>query len=105
MCGIAGMAGPTAGRSVIRVRAMCDLWSHRGPDGGGEWVAEHAVLGIRRLRVIDLISGDQPKFNEDGSVVTVFNGEIYNFMELRAELISRGHTLTSASDTEVIVHL
>lgn len=78
---------------------------HRGPDSGGEYVGAGATLGIRRLRVIDLQTGDQPMTNESESVWAVFNGEIYNYNELRSELTARGHRLHTRSDTEVIPHL
>jgi asparagine synthase (glutamine-hydrolysing) len=78
---------------------------HRGPDSRGMHVSDGVGLGIQRLRVIDLRTGDQPIYNEDRSVVVVLNGEIYNFQELRARLSAAGHEFTTASDTEVIVHL
>lgn len=84
---------------------MRDALVHRGPDSGGERVDPHVALGIRRLRIIDLATGDQPMSNEDGRVWTVFNGEIYNYRELRDELAARGHVLHTSSDTEVIPHL
>ncbi len=87
------------------MRAMRDRLVHRGPDAGGEFVDPYAALGVRRLRIIDLMTGDQPQSNEDGTVWTVFNGEIYNFRELREELAGRGHRFVTVSDTEVIVHL
>ena len=84
---------------------MRDIMVHRGPDDAGMFIDGPVGLGHRRLSIIDLAGGHQPISNEDGSVTVVFNGEIYNFGELRRELISRGHTLTTRSDTEVIVHL
>jgi asparagine synthase (glutamine-hydrolysing) len=78
---------------------------HRGPDDSGIYVAHEAVLGHRRLSIIDLSTGNQPLSNEDHSIWTVYNGEIYNYKELQHELVGRGHTLRTASDTEVIVHL
>ncbi|MBI4348325.1 MAG: asparagine synthase (glutamine-hydrolyzing), partial [Elusimicrobia bacterium] len=105
MCGIAGIVGSGADDLVTRMRAMRDRLVHRGPDSGGEHVDARAALGIRRLRIIDLATGDQPISNEDGRVWTVFNGEIYNYRELRDELVARGHTLRTRSDTEVIPHL
>lgn len=105
MCGIAGVVGASAPGRVERVRAMCARLVHRGPDSEGAYADEVAALGVRRLRIIDLITGDQPLANEAGSVWTVFNGEIYNFAELREELVARGHRFRTSSDTEVIPHL
>lgn len=84
---------------------MCAALEHRGPDARGMFRDDRAFLGIQRLRIIDLHTGDQPVFNEDGSVVVVLNGEIYNFGELRAALRRRGHVFSTEGDTEVIVHL
>ena len=84
---------------------MCVGLQHRGPDARGVFVQGSVGLGIQRLRVVDLVTGDQPIRNEDGTVVVVLNGEIYNFQQLRRELSQRGHRLTTAGDTEVIVHL
>ena len=86
---------------------MVEAITHRGPDGKGLFAdpSGRAVLGMRRLAIIDLVSGEQPVFNEDGSVACVFNGEIYNFQSLRHDLERRGHTFKSMTDTEVIVHL
>jgi asparagine synthase (glutamine-hydrolysing) len=87
------------------VEAMMAAMSHRGPDDDGIYSEPYVALGHRRLSIIDLHSGHQPLTNEDGSVVVVFNGEIYNYRELRAELSARGHTFATATDTEVIAHL
>jgi len=84
---------------------MCGAMIHRGPDDEGIWLGDGVALGQRRLSIIDLSNGHQPLSNEDGSVWIVFNGEIYNYPELRAQLLSRGHTLRTNSDTETIVHL
>ncbi len=84
---------------------MCDQIRHRGPDDEGFYVDRHCALGMRRLSIIDLAGGHQPISNEDGSVWVVFNGEIYNFLELRKDLIARGHKFATNSDTEVLVHL
>jgi asparagine synthase (glutamine-hydrolysing) len=105
MCGIAGVAAVEGSANATVMREMRDRLVHRGPDSGGEYVDEHVALGVRRLKIIDLLTGDQPQANETRSVWTVFNGEIYNFHELREELAGRGHRLATASDTEVIVHL
>ena len=84
---------------------MCAALEHRGPDSRGLHLEGQVGLGIQRLRVIDLETGDQPIYNEDGSVVVVLNGEIYNFRELRRDLLRRGHRFATEGDTEVIVHL
>ncbi len=107
MCGIAGIVSAAAGDriEVSTIHRMCQAIVHRGPDDEGIFVKDGTGLGMRRLSIIDLAGGHQPVFNEDRSVWIVFNGEIYNFPELRAELVSRGHRLTTHSDTEVIVHL
>jgi asparagine synthase (glutamine-hydrolysing) len=105
MCGIAGkvpLEGPVE-RPVIE--RMCEVLEHRGPDSRGLFLDDGVGLGIQRLAVIDLETGDQPIFNEDQSIVVVLNGEIYNYRELRASLAQRGHRLATRSDTEVIVHL
>ena len=106
MCGIAGIVR-WDGRPVLEseVRAMCAAMVHRGPDDEGIYVGDGVALGMRRLSIIALDSGHQPVSNEDGSVWVVFNGEIYNYRELRRALQGRGHTLGTASDTETIVHL
>jgi asparagine synthase (glutamine-hydrolysing) len=83
---------------------MCDVIRHRGPDDEGVWMGEEVALGMRRLSIIDLATGHQPIHNEDRSVWTVFNGEIYNFRELRRQLETTGHHFYTATDTEVIVH-
>jgi asparagine synthase (glutamine-hydrolysing) len=83
---------------------MCDVIEHRGPDDSGYYVDDTISIGMRRLSIIDLAGGKQPIFNEDGSIVVVFNGEIYNFRELRYDLEQKGHRFTTDSDTEVIVH-
>ncbi len=84
---------------------MCERIIHRGPDSEGLFVTNGVALGMRRLAIIDLVTGEQPAFNEDKSVTVILNGEIYNYRELRAELEKRGHAFRSASDTEVLPHL
>jgi asparagine synthase (glutamine-hydrolysing) len=84
---------------------MCEAIEHRGPDSRGTHTAPGVGLGIQRLRVIDLVTGDQPISNEDGTVTVVLNGEIYNYRELRKDLERRGHKFSTQTDTEVIVHL
>ena len=106
MCGIAGRFNFNASHPVDRerLRAMTTALTHRGPDADGYYVGDGIGLGHRRLSIIDLATGDQPVANEDGTVLTVFNGEIYNFGEIRRELETLGHVFRTNSDTEVIVH-
>lgn len=106
MCGIAGRFNYDPLRPVDRdvLEAMTDAVAHRGPDAAGHHVAPGIGLGHRRLSIIDLSTGDQPLCNENGTVWTVFNGEIYNFAEVRAELVAHGHRFKTGSDTEIIVH-
>jgi asparagine synthase (glutamine-hydrolysing) len=105
MCGIAGiMSLSDKGVRLEEIRSMCDTMIHRGPDDEGFHIAPGIGLGMRRLSIIDLKGGHQPVHNEDGMVTVVFNGEIYNFDELRQDLEKQGHTFRTHSDTEVIVH-
>jgi asparagine synthase (glutamine-hydrolysing) len=107
MCGICGKVYFDSQRIVMRaeLEQMSQTLEHRGPDGEGIWTAGHVGLAHRRLAIIDLRAvADQPMSNEDGSVWLTFNGEIYNFQELRVELVARGHKFRTTSDTEVIVH-
>lgn len=85
-------------------RRMCDIMAHRGPDGEGFYTNANITLGHRRLSIIDLETGDQPVYSEDGSIVVVYDGRIYNFKELREQLEARGHRFVTETDTEVIVH-
>ena len=103
MCGIVGFVGARADMQEI-LQGMMDAIAHRGPDGQGQFIEGPAALGQRRLSIIDLEGGKQPMFNEDGSLVCIFNGEIYNFQTLREELIAAGHTFATRSDTEVLLH-
>jgi asparagine synthase (glutamine-hydrolysing) len=106
MCGIAGIVAlNNRPVSPEEIRAMCAALAHRGPDDEGFYFRPNVGLGMRRLSIIDLATGQQPISNEDGSVWVVFNGEIYNFQELRADLEARGHRFRTATDTETIVHL
>jgi len=105
MCGIAGVVNSKRGVDTATIRRMCQSIVHRGPDDEGIFVKDGAGLGVRRLSVIDLAGGHQPVFNEDKTICVVYNGEVYNFRELRQELESRGHRFNSHTDTEVIVHL
>ncbi len=106
MCGICGIAssGELPAAAASGVRAMSEALRHRGPDDHGIYADSAAVLGIRRLSIIDVAGGHQPIANEDDRIWVVFNGEIYNHRQLRAELEARGHRFRTRSDTEVIVH-
>lgn len=106
MCGIVGFTTPGQDPAAAKqiVQGMADLIRHRGPDGEGCYADGTAALGHRRLSVIDLAGGGQPMLNEDGTLVVVFNGEIYNYKTLRARLQQRGHTFATDSDTEVLLH-
>ncbi|MGA9543863.1 MAG: asparagine synthase (glutamine-hydrolyzing) [Candidatus Sulfotelmatobacter sp.] len=107
MCGIAGIVGASDDTRIDYdvIHRMCQTLFHRGPDDEGVFVKDGAGLGMRRLSIIDLARGQQPVFNEDRTAWVVFNGEIYNFRELRRELEQKGHRFHTRSDTEVIVHL
>lgn len=108
MCGICGIVYFDKTRQVEDnlLLSMCNSIRHRGPDDEGTWVKDNIGLGFRRLAIIDLSpAGHQPMCNEDGSVWIVFNGEIYNYPELREDLIKKGHTFRSRSDTETVIHL
>ena len=107
MCGIVGAAwtGPNRALSDAALAAMNGAIAHRGPDDDGTYRDDHAALGFRRLSIVDPAGGHQPLANEDGTVWTVYNGEIYNYPALRHRLEARGHTLRSSGDTEVLVHL
>src|SRR5436305_15318801 len=105
MCGIAGILHSDVERTVDRatLRRMTDAISHRGPDGEGFHVDRNVGLGHRRLAIIDLSTGDKPMFSDDKKLALVFNGEIYNYVELKEELKALGHSLRTTSDTEVIL--
>jgi len=106
VCGIAGIVRwDRAPVFEHEIRSMCGAMVHRGPDEEGVYLGDGVALGMRRLSIIDLGNGQQPIANEDGSVWIVFNGEIYNYRELRRQLELKGHTFRTASDTETIVHL
>lgn len=105
MCGIAGIFDaqrPPLGSELAR---MVQIQRHRGPDADGTLVAGPVALGMRRLSIIDVGGSNQPIFNEDGTIAIVFNGEIFNYVELRRELLKRGHQLKTSGDTETLVHL
>ena len=104
MCGFAGFYGQEKEKEEI-LQNMLRTIVHRGPDSEGKYLDEDIALGFRRLSIVDLSEhGNQPMFNEDKSLVLVFNGEIYNFKELRAELLEKGHIFANNSDSEVLLH-
>ena len=107
MCGIAGLIDPSSSAADARahLQRMLDLIAHRGPDGAGLHTVPGLALGMRRLSIIDLEGGWQPVWNEDETIGVVFNGEIYNYLELRRDLLAAGHIFRTQSDTEVLVHL
>lgn len=105
MCGIAGLFNPREKDSRGTIRSMTARLTHRGPDDQGFFEEGSVSLGMRRLSIIDLVGGHQPLYNEDQNLVLVFNGEIFNYRELRSSLMGAGHRFSSASDAEVILHL
>ncbi len=104
MCGFCGFTGSVKDREAI-INKMMDRIVHRGPDSAGVHSDDNITMGFRRLSIIDLSDGSQPMYNEDGSIVLVFNGEIYNYKEIRKVLIEKGHIFKTHADTEVLVHL
>ena len=108
MCGIAGWINLENNRlpnSEAVLHSMCERMKHRGPDSEGLWTDETVALGMRRLSVIDLHTGEQPVYSEDKSIVVMMNGELYNYREVRASLEKRGHKFVTSSDTEILPHL
>src|SRR5436189_3119993 len=106
MCGIAGYVSSKADNDPSRpLRPMANAMRHRGPDDEGYFQEPGVGLAVRRLSIVDLVCGGQPISNEDGTIHVIFNGEIYNYIELRADLEKRGHRLTTHGDTETLVHL
>src|SRR5262249_39046691 len=106
MCGIAGYFGrPNVAAPGALLERMLGAIAHRGPDAQGTFIADDVGLGHARLSIVDLATGDQPMANADKTVWVSFNGEIFNYVELREELIARGHRFVTQSDTEVILHL
>jgi len=101
MCGICGIAGK---REETQIRRMTGIMEHRGPDDEGFYIEDDISLGVKRLAIIDLKTGNQPIFNEKRDMVVILNGEIYNFKELRKELEERGHRFYTKTDTEVLIH-
>ncbi|HEY0459835.1 MAG TPA: asparagine synthase (glutamine-hydrolyzing) [Pyrinomonadaceae bacterium] len=108
MCGIAGwinLENKSSQNGEATLHAMCERMKHRGPDSEGLWVENQVALGMRRLSIIDLATGEQPVYSEDKQVVVVMNGELYNFREVRADLEKRGHKFETQTDTEILPHL
>lgn len=103
MCGFTGFIGETSNSSAV-LEQMMNTIIHRGPDSSGMFIDNKTALGFRRLSIIDLEADSQPLYNEDESYVLIFNGEIYNFMQLREELIAKGHVFVSHTDSEVLIH-
>ena len=103
MCGFVGFIDKTKGKKKI-IKNMADIISHRGPDSSGYYIGDECALGFRRLSIIDLDGGSQPIYNENNDKVIIFNGEIYNYQEIRKELVDKGHIFSTETDTEVILH-
>ena len=103
MCGICGFTGEVLNRDKT-IRDMTEVITHRGPDSDGFFQDDYISMGFRRLSIIDLEAGHQPIYNEDKTLVLTFNGEIYNYKELREELKQAGHTFATDADSEVLVH-
>ena len=103
MCGIAGELS-AAGPPGLPIQCALERIRHRGPDDQGIWQGDNVVLGMQRLSIIDLAGGQQPIWNEDHTCCIVYNGELYNFRELRPTLEARGHSFRTHSDTEVVLH-
>src|SRR5262245_49742143 len=106
MCGIAGWINlkPSHNDEAV-LHSMCETIIHRGPDSEGIWMDDTVALGMRRLSIIDLHTGDQPVMSEDRSVIAMVNGELYNFREVRADLEKRGHKFVTQTDVEIVPHL
>src|SRR4051812_21281391 len=107
MCGIAGFVSQkneNGQERAAKLDAMCRVITHRGPDEQGVAVEGRAALGMRRLSIIDLATGQQPIYNTDRTRLIVFNGEIYNFREIKRDLEAKGHSFRTNSDTETIIH-
>ena len=106
MCGFAGFSvnGLPNDKAEKVIGAMGDRITHRGPDQAASYVDNDIALGFRRLAIIDLSGGSQPIFNEDRSMVLVFNGEIYNYQTIREDLLKKGHVFTTETDSEVLLH-
>ncbi|MEO6655702.1 MAG: asparagine synthetase B, partial [Pyrinomonadaceae bacterium] len=109
MCGIAGWINlkqsNSKDHSEAVLHSMCEAIVHRGPDSEGLWTDDTVALGMRRLSIIDLHTGDQPVFSGDKSIVVMMNGELYNYREVKADLEKRGHKFVTQTDTEIVPHL
>ena len=103
MCGFVGFVDKNKNKKKI-IKEMADIIKHRGPDSDGYYIDDNIALGFRRLSIIDLNNGNQPIYNEDNTKVIVFNGEIYNYQELKDDLINKGHKFSTNTDTEVLLH-
>ncbi|MBQ3265411.1 MAG: asparagine synthase (glutamine-hydrolyzing) [Ruminococcus sp.] len=103
MCGICGFTGKLEQRQDV-IQKMTEVITHRGPDSDGVYMDDYIAMGFRRLSIIDLETGDQPIYNEDGNLVLTYNGEIYNYKELKKELEEKGHRFSTTSDSEVLLH-
>ena len=103
MCGFCGFVNKKSDKKDT-LKNMMDKIIYRGPDSDGMYIDEDIALGFRRLSIIDLEEGSQPIFNEDKSKVILFNGEIYNYKDIRKELIEKGHVFSTKTDTEVLIH-
>ncbi len=103
MCGFVGYVNKEPDKQE-NIKKMADLIAHRGPDSEGYYTDETIAMGFRRLSIIDLNNGSQPIYNEDKTKVIIFNGEIYNYQELREDLIQKGHNFSTNTDTEVLLH-
>ena len=103
MCGFVGFVDKAQKKQDI-IKNMADIIVHRGPDSDGYYVGDDCALGFRRLSIIDLAGGSQPIYNEDNTKAIIFNGEIYNYKEIKEELITCGHKFKTNSDTEVLLH-
>ena len=104
MCGIAGIVDYNTDPKRSELMSMLDIISYRGPDSYGTLIENSIAIGMRRLAIIDVSSGNQPIFSQDKSLAVIFNGEIYNYIELRSELLKSGYNFNTNSDTEVIVN-
>ena len=104
MCGIVGFVDENISEKQDTLKSMMECIKHRGPNSSGTLIDGDVAIGFRRLSIIDVANGMQPIYNEDKTKAVVFNGEIYNYVEIREELVSLGHIFTTATDTEVLIH-